>query len=222
MSGPTPDADELAVKERLITLVDGPAPAPTQQALPPKPATRPRDWLDDLLDEPAEAPPAAAPIEQPSVKEPAAAKPPAPAASPEPKKPKAEPRRGRPRRRNSATPRSAWDTQPHDPRQSLIEAWDRIPYRLKWLAYHLAAAYAGLRLGIVTWSSNTAAWFAAGHWTSSSAWVLYVLGALVAALYRRSRPWAWPVAWLAAIPVSSVVIGLLLYGTDYMNLRIPL
>jgi hypothetical protein len=69
---------------------------------------------------------------------------------------------------------------------------------------------------------NTAAWFADGHAMSVSAFVLYGLGVLAVGLYRRARRWAWPVAWAAAIPVTSAVAGLLLYGSGYENLRIPL
>ena len=62
------------------------------------------------------------------------------------------------------------------------------------------------------WATDTAAWYAAGHWTSLSAWVLYGLGGLLLAVYRRSRTWTWPAAWAATIPVSSIVLGVLLYA----------
>lgn len=101
------------------------------------------------------------------------------------------------------------------PRKSLADAWDNTPPRLRWLAYHATAAGAGWSLGWVDWGTDTAAWYAAGHWTSTSAWVLYGLGACALALYRRARTWAWPFAWAATIPVSSVVVGVLLYGTGY-------
>ncbi|MGW6481301.1 hypothetical protein ACWGDS_25970 [Streptomyces sp. NPDC055059] len=105
--------------------------------------------------------------------------------------------------------RAVWAT----PRSSLLDALDHTPRRAQWLAYHLTAAAAGWRLGIVDWATGTADWFAAGHWTSSTAWVVYGLGACAVALYRRSRPWIWPAAWAAAIPASSVVVGVLLHGT---------
>lgn len=123
--------------------------------------------------------------------------------------------RKKPKRRDPATPRSAWDTSPPAPRQSLIDAWNRIPSRLKWLAFHATAAAAGWRIGWVNWSTDTAAWFAANHWTSGSAWVLYALGLAAVALYWRARTLIWPAAWCAAVPVSSVVVGILLYGTGY-------
>jgi hypothetical protein len=34
-------------------------------------------------------------------------------------------------------------------------------------------------------------------------------------MWRRTRGWWWPVAWLCAVPVSSTVVGVLLYGTGY-------
>ncbi|MGW4042977.1 hypothetical protein [Streptomyces sp. NPDC004721] len=101
------------------------------------------------------------------------------------------------------------------PRLALVDAYAAVPYRIRWLALHAAAAGAGWRLGIVDWATDTTAWYAAGHWVSPSAWVLYGLGACAIALYRRTRSWAWPAAWAAAIPVSSVVAGVLLYGTGY-------
>lgn len=224
-----PGADELEVRGRLRKLLgeepDTAAAAPARPPIPPIPPNpaalppRPRDWLDDILDapatpepEPAEATPADQPGPEPE----------APAGKPGARKAKkskeakaAEPKHQAAKRRPApGAPRSGWDV-PTDPKQSLADAWDRIPHRLKWLAAHLAAAAAGWRLGIVSWATNTAAWFAAGHWASPSAFVVYGLGAGVWALHRRARAWAWPVAWAASIPISSFVVGVLLYGTGY-------
>jgi hypothetical protein len=200
-----PGADELRIREILRRRQVGPD-AVTPPAAAPKSAVRSRDWLDEILDAPR--PPAPAPAQTaPGV----VAKRP----TSDTKKRKPKRRRRRARGRNPDAPRTAWDTRPPHPRQSLIEAWDRIPYRLKWLGSHLAAAAAGWRLGILDWATDTTAWYAAGHWTSPSAWVLYALGVCCAALYRRARRWAWPVAWAATVPVSSVVVGVLLFGTGY-------
>lgn len=200
-------ADELRVRARLRHLVDGPAPEPP--AMPPGPppdgyrrAARPRDWLDDILDSNA-APTAErlargpVPLSGPVAKEPAA---------PTPAKPSRKPRLPRPAPRGE---------QQADPRQSLLDAWDRTPHRVRWLAHHATAAFPGWWLGWVGWGTDTAAWYAAGHWVSPSGFVLYGLGGCLLALYRRSRAWAWPFAWAAAVPVSSVVVGVLLYGTGY-------
>lgn len=195
--GNAPGADELRVRARLRQLVDGPPAVPPAPAVPPMPTRRPRDWLDDILDStpaPTPAPSGPQPIAEPVYKT---------KATPEPQ-PSPQPRARRPARTR----------QQHAPRQSLLEATARIPRRIRWLIYHATAAGAGWWLGWVDWSTSTASWFAAGHWTAPSAWVLYGLGACVCGLYRRSRTWAWPAAWAAAVPVSSVVLGVLLYAPN--------
>lgn len=98
------------------------------------------------------------------------------------------------------------------PSMALIDVYARTPRRIRWLAYHATAAGAGWRLGWVQWSTNTAGWIAHGHYVAPSAIVLYVIGGLLYGLYRRTRTWAWPAAWAAAIPLSSVTVGVLLYG----------
>lgn len=117
--------------------------------------------------------------------------------------------------RPAKAPKKPRPATPEAPRQSLLEALDRVPRRIRQLAYHASAAGAGWWLGWVDWGTDTAAWYAAGHWTSPAAWVLYGLGACACTLYRRSRTWAWPAAWAAAVPISSAVAGVLLYGTGY-------
>ncbi|MDX3645308.1 hypothetical protein P1P70_39135, partial [Streptomyces sp. MB09-02B] len=97
-------------------------------------------------------------------------------------------------------------------RQSLLDAWDNVPRRMRWLIRHATAAAVGWPLGWVGWATDTAAWYAAGNWTTPTAWVLYGLGACILGLYRRSRTWAWPFAWCAAVPVSSIAVGVLLYA----------
>lgn len=206
----TPDQDELAVKERLIALVDGPL---ATSAAPPKPAARPRDWLDDILDTPAAAQPpepASAAGVKPDDDEPST-----PARTAKPKKPKAKRSKKRRKRRRSDphAPRSAWDHKPESPRQSLVEAWERVPYRLKWLAYHATAAYLGWTIGLVGWATYVTAWIANGHLTSPQAIFWYIAGALTLLLHHRTRSWWRPVAWLAAVPAASTVVGVLLYGT---------
>lgn len=201
--GVGPDAAPVAVRSGSARLPDWWAPKPdigpdgiAEAAVPPMPTTRPRDWLDDILD----SDPAPASSEQPT-EQPIAKVKPAPAPEPPAKAPK-------PRRR------PAHMGEQHAPRQSLAEATARIPRRLRWLAYHSTAAGAGWPLGWVDWSTSTAAWYAAGHWTTPTAWVLYGLGLCACGLYRRSRTWAWPAAWAAAVPVSSIVLGVLLYAPN--------
>lgn len=212
MSETEPGADELRVRQMLVKNGVGPDADPEPPAVPSRPADRPRDWLDDLLDEPATpAEEAAEPEGKPQPEAPARPKKPQTSDAQKARKRK----RRQATRRNPDTPRSAWDTDIHDPRQSLLDAWNQIPYRLKWLACHAIATGVGWHFGLVTWATNAAAWFAAGHWTSTSAWVLYVFAGLLAALYRVARKWAWPLRLVASIPIASTIVGVLLYGTGY-------
>lgn len=207
-----PGADERRIRDLLVAHEIGP------DAAPPKLTTRPRDWLDDILDsDPAPRPEARKPVTKPAAVTSPAKKPPADPREPKPPRPRAPRKKGakkqkRPRR---GAPRTAWDSQPPSPRQSLADAWDNTPHRLKWLAYHATAAAAGWPLGWVAWATDTAAWYAAGHWTDLSAWVLYGLGVGVIALYRSSRHWMPAAAWAATVPASSITLGVLLYGTGY-------
>lgn len=182
-------------------------------AVPPKPTVRPRDWLDDLLDagdapdpeaeeETAEEEPADAPEEpeEPEEQEPARK-----TSKKKRSKKRKEPKPG--------APRTAWDTRPPAPRQSLAEAWNNVPFRLRWLAYHASAAYLGWSMGMVGWSTYVTGWIADTGPAGPQAFFWYAAAGATFLLYRRTRAWWWPVAWLAAVPVSSTVVGVLLYGT---------
>jgi hypothetical protein len=105
----------------------GPDAEPTAED---PPEDRERDWLDEILDTNA-APPA--PDEPEPEQPPAAPAAKAPAANAKKRKKKRKPR-------DPAAPRAAFDHRPESPRQSLLDAWDRIPARLKWLGYHAGAA----------------------------------------------------------------------------------
>lgn len=191
---------------------------PETDAIPPKPTTRPRDWLDDILDSPPPAAPAAPEAETEPPAPPPADPEPAPAAPAKPKPPKARTAAARRRRRKRKKPKpgqpyTPWDARPVSPRQSLLDAWAATPYRLKWLAYHAAAAYLGWSVGLVDWATYVTAWLAADGFVGVQAFFWYGAAACTFLLYRRTRG-AWlPVAWLAAVPATSTVVGVLLYGT---------
>lgn len=227
-----PGADELRVRQLLIRNGVGPdagtapvppprkgsprlphwwAPKPDVDAdgiipepAPQEPTGRPKDWLDDILDDDTPPAPAKTPDPQPE---------------PMPPEPRPEPGTAQPAQTPAKPPRRRptlhAGRQSDSPRMSLLDAWDRTPRRIRWLAYHATAAAAGWRLGWVDWATDTAAWYADGHWAAPSAFVLYGIGAVALGLYRRSRTWAWAAAWAAAVPVSSIVAGIALYGTGY-------
>ncbi|MFF3460992.1 hypothetical protein [Streptomyces sp. NPDC002619] len=191
-----PGADELRVRGRLRTLLgESPTVAPTSAA---EPTPAPDDWWDRLYAD--EQPPQEQarhwwqakskpePDEEPEDED-----------EEEDEDDEEEPARGK--------------RQPRSPPTIPPRRYDNIPPRLRWLIYHSTAAAAGWRIGLVNWATDTAAWYAHGHWTSPTAWVLYGLAVGVVALYRRTRAWLLPIAWTAAIPASSIVVGVLLYGT---------
>lgn len=191
----------------------------TAAPIPPKPAAPPRDWLDDIINDNATGPeptpePDAEPDEEPA-EAPAKKATPPPKAGRKKKQEKAEkPRPG--------APRTAWDSRPQSPRQSLLEAWDRVPYRLKWLIYHLTAAYMGWSMGLVDWCTSVTAWISAGRSTDPQSIFLYAVGVAAFILHHATRQRWWPVAWLAAVPASSLVVGVLLYGNGWTQLEFSL
>ena len=192
-----PEADELRIRSILKQRGVGPDARPP--AIPPMPKQRPRDWLDDLLEDG----PQPTPEEESAVPGRSWWKPSRPA-----ELPTDEAEDG-----TDPAPDPGSGPRPAAPRLSLLDAAAGLRPRIRWLIYHSTAAAAGWPLGLVNWATHTAAWYAQGHWTSTSAWVLYGLGLCALSLYRRSRAWAWPAAWAAAIPASSVTVGVLLYGT---------
>lgn len=204
-------ADELRMRAILVARQVGP------DAVPPKPSVRPRDWLDDLLEddstpepnpeeetaEEPEATPESVPVEEQEEQfqpRPKLSRPAKKSGSKKRKKPK------------PGASRAGVDTRPTLTRQSLADAWDNIPTRLKWLAYHASAAYLGWSMGLVGWSTYVTAWIATTGPLGPQAVFWYVAAAGTVLVYRRTRTWWTPAAWLAAVPVTSTVVGVLLYA----------
>lgn len=197
-------ADELRIRALLVAREVGP------DATPPRPAARPRDWLDDILDsDPAPAPEATEGAEPDLAPVPAIT-----SAAPEAKPRETPTRKPRKKRKKPKTgaPRAAWDSRPPSPRQSLADAWDNVPPRLKWLAYHASAAYLGWSCGLVDWATYVTAWIVSTSPASPQAVFWYAAAGATVLVYRRTRHWWRPVAWLATVPVASTVVGVLLYA----------
>jgi len=204
---PPLESDELRL--RAFLTARGIAPNP----IPPPPTVRPRDWLDDILE--SDPTPEPEPEEE-SSEEPETGPEPGPAEEqqPRPKPPRAKKNSSKKRKKaKPGAPRAGADTRPALSRQSLADAWDAIPPRLKWLAYHASAAYLGWSMGLVDWSTYVTGWIAATGLADPQAFFWYVAAAGTVLVYRRTRTWWLPAAWLAAVPVTSTVVGVLLYGT---------
>jgi hypothetical protein len=232
MSGTKPDADERRIQDRLRKLVDGPTAEP-----PPMPPGPPPDgyqpaaedtWWDDLYadEQPKPEPRRAAPRlpnwwsrkptdlttddtddtgEEPAEDEPETSEDEEP--EPEGTGPARKQRRPRPQQRPTYQPPASIS-----PRQSLLDAYDRIPPRIKWLAYHSSAAYMGWELGLVDYATHVTAWIADTGLIGPQAFFWYAVSLACVALYRRTLRWWWPTAWMAAIPACSLVTGVLLYA----------
>lgn len=190
-------ADERRIASLLRQHGVGPDAEPPL-VVPPMPTVRPRDWLDDILESDG---PSAPPLLVELVPE-------APAPS-EPRKTKPKkPKKTRPSNRGEGyNPLAA-----RSPRQSLLDAYDRVPPRVRWLGYHATAAYMGWTLGLVNWSTYVTTWIAHTGPIGPQAVFWYATAGATVLVYRRTRGWWWPLAWLAAIPVCSTVTGVLLYA----------
>ncbi|MFJ9128923.1 hypothetical protein ACIRJS_32960 [Streptomyces sp. NPDC102340] len=99
-----------------------------------------------------------------------------------------------------------------DPRQSLMDALDNVPPRIRRLAANLAAAGLGWSLGWVAFAEDVVAWIHAHGPTDAQSIFWFVVGLACLALYRRSRRWWWPVAWMASVPAATALAGVLLYA----------
>ncbi|MFE3853414.1 hypothetical protein ACFXPN_20040 [Streptomyces griseorubiginosus] len=129
----------------------------------------------------------------------------------------------RSRRRGPGVPQSPLD-RPPAPRQSLLDAYAAVPLRIRWLVLHTSAAAAGYRMGWVDYATRTAAWIAANGFLTASAIFWYAIAAGCEFLRHRFQRSRLPIRWLAAVPIASIVLGTLLYGTDWthLDLEFPL
>jgi hypothetical protein len=200
-----PGADERRIQALLKSRGVGP------DAIPPVPQQRPRDWLDDLAE--YNAPRPAVPAPEPPASAPQPGPPPTTVEKTAPE-PKGRGSKGKTKRAKASGPQYAPLT-PSSPRQSLLDAYDRIPPRMKWLAYHASAAYLGWTTGLVDWATYVTGWIADTGLVGVQAGFWYATAGAQVFVYRSTRHWWWPVAWLAAVPVTSTVVGVLLYGTPH-------
>ncbi|MFF9123181.1 hypothetical protein ACF09J_07765 [Streptomyces sp. NPDC014889] len=108
------------------------------------------------------------------------------------------------------------------PRLALVDAYARVPLRIRWLVLHGTAAAAGYRIGWVQFSTRTAAWIADHGLLRPSSLFWYAVAFSCELLRRRFAHRILVARWAAAIPIASIVTGTLLYGTGWHELELPL
>jgi hypothetical protein len=128
---------------------------------------------------------------------------------------------GRPRiRAHDRRPGSGSVVAAPAPRMSLLEAYACIPVRIRWLGVHATAAVVGYRIGWVQWSTRSSAWIHEHGWLNPSAGFYVGLTVGCELLRRRARHNVLPVRIALAVPVASLVVGALLYGTGWQHLNL--
>lgn len=167
-------------------------------AVPPKPTARPRDWLDNLLDDNATEP---EPTPEPD-----------PEPEPDEETGEDEEQTDRPR---AFEPKTDYWPRPHLP-ATLTHIPDQaeaaISHGTRRLLYNASAAGAGWGLGLYQPLADALA--DCGTTSIGGALVLGIGGtALIAHVWdRRTRHW-WPgIAWCARIPLATAILALALWA----------
>jgi hypothetical protein len=110
--------------------------------------------------------------------------------------------------------RPAYSTRPA-PRQSLIQWWMGISGPSRWLLYNGTALAGGFTVHVPQFFTHEVAFLVAHHhsWTDLYVCFWYGVAALVLFIDRKTRAWVWPFALAGRVPLISMIIGALLYGT---------
>lgn len=110
--------------------------------------------------------------------------------------------------------RPAYGARPA-PRQSLIEWWAGISAPSRWLLYNGTALGIGFTLGVPQFFTRETAFLVAHHhsWTDLYVCFWYGVAVLAVVIDRKTRTWLPPFALAGRVPLISLLIGALLYGT---------
>lgn len=100
-------------------------------------------------------------------------------------------------------------------KKSLIEVWGQMPRKTRHLLYNGTALGAGFYMGVPQFFTAEVAYLvdAYGSWTDFYVCIWYGVAAGIWALNYRTRGWFPIFAWLTRIPLVSMIVGALLYGT---------
>jgi hypothetical protein len=110
--------------------------------------------------------------------------------------------------------RPAYGTRPA-PRQSLIQWWMGISGPSRWLLYNGTALALGFAVHIPQFFTHETAFLVTHHhsWTDLYVCFWYGVAALLLVIDRKTRTWLPPFALVGRVPLISMAIGALLYGT---------
>ncbi|MFB8347970.1 hypothetical protein [Streptomyces niveus] len=100
-------------------------------------------------------------------------------------------------------------------KKSLVEWWTGRDLASRWLLYNGSALAAGFALGVPQFFTAEVAYLVATYdsWTAFYVAIWYGVAAGVWVWDYRSRTWFPPFALAARIPLISMIVGSLLYGT---------
>lgn len=101
------------------------------------------------------------------------------------------------------------------PKQSLLEWWGSLSRTTRHGLYNGAALGIGFWVGVPQFFTHEVAHLVATYhsWTAFYVCVWYVIAAVIWAVDHKSRDWLPPLALLGRVPLISMIIGALLYGT---------
>ncbi|WP_327123712.1 hypothetical protein [Streptomyces sp. NBC_01727] len=101
------------------------------------------------------------------------------------------------------------------PKQSLLEAWAGMRPTTRHGLYNGTALALGFGLGVPQFFTAETAYLVATHdsWTDFYVCVWYGVAVAIWMLDQRTRNWLPVFALIARVPLVSVIVGVLLYGT---------
>ncbi|MGW1711092.1 hypothetical protein ACWCP8_37990 [Streptomyces sp. NPDC002206] len=101
------------------------------------------------------------------------------------------------------------------PKNSLIEAWTGMRPLTRHGLYKGGALALGFSLGVPQFFTAETAYLAATYdsWTDFYVCIWYGVAVAIWMFDQRTRNWLPPVALAARVPLVSVIVGVLLYGT---------
>lgn len=111
--------------------------------------------------------------------------------------------------------RPAYPAAVASPKKSLIDAWTGMSAKSKHLLYNGAALGVGFWIGVPQFFTAEVAYLDATYdsWTALPVIPWYCIAVAIWVLDHRTRRWFPPFAILTRVPLVSMIVGALLYGT---------